>query len=142
MIRKLFYLSAIILFIRCETNPPSTPEEIETEFGKVFISANTPDAAIFLNDVNTRTLTPDTIQAPVGTNTIRLEKEGYASLTHQLTVVKDSIINVDLSLQEVVSKIVLLEDFANVSCTPCVTSNKVIEQLVNKTYGTNKLIAV
>lgn len=40
------------------------------------------------------------------------------------------------------SKVVLLEDFANVSCVPCVTSNKIIERLTEVTYGRSKLVAV
>jgi hypothetical protein len=39
-------------------------------------------------------------------------------------------------------KIVLLEDFANVSCVPCVQSNKIIESLTKHTYGPAKLVAV
>ncbi len=38
-------------------------------------------------------------------------------------------------------KIVLLEDFANVSCVPCVTSNQIIESLQNGTYK-NKMVVV
>ncbi len=41
-----------------------------------------------------------------------------------------------------VDKIVLIEDFANVSCGPCVTSNKIIESLTNVRYGSSKLVAV
>ena len=41
-----------------------------------------------------------------------------------------------------VDKIVLIEDFANVSCGPCVTSNKIIESLTNERYGPTKLVAV
>jgi len=40
------------------------------------------------------------------------------------------------------SKVVLIEDFANVSCNPCVISNKIVEQLANQTYGRSKLVAV
>jgi len=40
------------------------------------------------------------------------------------------------------SKLVLIEDFANVSCNPCVTSNIIIEKLSNETYGRTKLVAV
>jgi len=40
------------------------------------------------------------------------------------------------------SKVVLIEDFANVSCDPCVTSNRIIEKLTNETYGRSKLVAV
>jgi hypothetical protein len=40
-----------------------------------------------------------------------------------------------------VDKTVLLEDFANVSCDPCVTSNKIIESFTNVRYGPSKLVA-
>lgn len=39
------------------------------------------------------------------------------------------------------SKVVLIEDFANVSCIPCVASNKVIEAVSNS-YGPSKLAIV
>lgn len=42
----------------------------------------------------------------------------------------------------IANKVVLLEDFANVSCVPCVTSNKIIESLTEVTYGRSKLVAV
>ena len=41
-----------------------------------------------------------------------------------------------------VNKKVLLEDFANVSCTPCVTSNLIIENLTRVTYGPQKLVSI
>lgn len=36
-------------------------------------------------------------------------------------------------------KTVLLEDFANVSCVPCVTSNKILESLEKYSFASNKL---
>jgi Outer membrane protein Omp28 len=39
-------------------------------------------------------------------------------------------------------KVVLLEDFANVSCVPCVTSDQIIESLLNDTYGPQKIAVV
>lgn len=41
----------------------------------------------------------------------------------------------------VAGKVVMLEDFANVSCIPCVASNKVIEAVANS-YGPSKLAVV
>jgi hypothetical protein len=41
-----------------------------------------------------------------------------------------------------VHKVVLLEDFANVSCIPCVTSNQIIESLINVTYGAQKIAVI
>jgi hypothetical protein len=39
------------------------------------------------------------------------------------------------------AKVVLLEDFANVSCVPCVISNQIIESLLNNAYA-NKIVVV
>lgn len=54
-------------------------------------------------------------------------------------------LNIDFNLtpqNKTVNKTVLLEDFANVSCIPCVTSNKIIENLTRVTYGHSNLIAI
>ena len=52
-------------------------------------------------------------------------------------------LNVDNTLNfTLASKVVIIEDFANVSCNPCVTSNKIIENLTEVTYGRSKLVAV
>jgi hypothetical protein len=40
------------------------------------------------------------------------------------------------------NKVVIVEDFANVSCNPCVISNKILEGLTEVTYGRSKLVAV
>lgn len=40
------------------------------------------------------------------------------------------------------SKKVLLEDFANVSCGPCVVSNQIIERLTRTTYGPQKIASI
>ncbi|NNL22545.1 MAG: hypothetical protein HKO83_14590 [Ignavibacteriaceae bacterium] len=57
--------------------------------------------------------------------------------------------NVQLNLEivpapefPVANKVVLLEDFANVSCNPCVESNRIIESLSNYTYGRSKLAVI
>lgn len=46
------------------------------------------------------------------------------------------------ALLTLAGKVVIIEDFANVSCNPCVISNKIVEQLANETYGRSKLVAV
>lgn len=55
-------------------------------------------------------------------------------------VIVNTTINLDPS-NTPAQKIALLEDFANVSCVPCVTSNQVIESLQNGTYK-NKMAVV
>jgi hypothetical protein len=49
-------------------------------------------------------------------------------------VIATTTINLNQS-STTANKIVLLEDFANVSCVPCVVSNQVIESLLNGSYA-------
>ena len=136
-------LGAILIFLSsCKTNPPTAPALPQLEFGKIFVTANIDDAKIFLNDINTGKVTPDTIEAATGTYELRLEKENYLSSVQMVEVLKDSVVEITFSLEETVTRIVLLEDFANVSCIPCVQSNKITESLINNTYGHSKLVAV
>jgi hypothetical protein len=51
----------------------------------------------------------------------------------EITLLEDNTISTE--------RTVLLEDFANVSCVPCVTSNKIIQSVLHS-YGTNKVVAV
>lgn len=114
-----------------------------TETGKIFITSNAVGAQIFIDQVNSGKVTPDTIIATPGTHQIKLERAFYNSSSQQVEVFKDSLIILDLALQEIPpSNVVLIEDFANVSCVPCVTSNKIIESLTNVTYGHSKLVAI
>lgn len=114
-----------------------------TETGKIFISSEPDGAQIFLDQVNTGKVTPDTITTSPGTHQIELQRAFYYSLDQQVEVVKDSVLLIDVVLQETPPlNIVLIEDFANVSCVPCVTSNKIIESLTNVRYGHSKLVAI
>ena len=142
-IKKIILFILLVLYLAgCKTSPPLVFEEV-IEYGKVYVSSNIDSAKIFLDNTSTGKFTPDTITASVGGHIIKLEKENYAAQTFMVTVNKDSVQTVILTLQQVsASKVVLLEDFANVSCAPCVTSNQIIEQLVHTTYGVNKLVAV
>ena len=51
----------------------------------------------------------------------------------EITVIDDNSASSD--------RTVLLEDFANVSCIPCVTSNKIIQSVLHS-YGSDKVVAV
>jgi hypothetical protein len=138
----LSIVAALLLLSSCKTNPPTAPSLPTLDFGKIFVTANVDGAKIFLNDINTEKVTPDTIESPTGTYELRLEKENYLSSVQMVEVLKDSIIELTFSLEETVPRVVLLEDFANVSCLPCVQSNKITESLINNTYGHSKLVAV
>jgi len=58
---------------------------------------------------------------------------------------KNGEVQIDITVSEdnniSSNRIVLLEDFANVSCTPCVTSNKIIQSVL-ASYGSDKVVSV
>lgn len=113
------------------------------ESGKVFVTSNAAGAQIFIDFVNSGKVTPDTILTTPGIHQISLQRAFYNSSIQQVEVIKDSLIILDMFLQEIPpSNVVLIEDFANVSCIPCVTSNKIIESLTNVRYGHSKLVAI
>ena len=140
--KNIFILSAVfLLLISCKTNPPIAPPLPES--GQVFITANITGAQIFLDNNNTGKNTPDTIETTIGLHEVRLEKENYLSSAQNVEVLNDSIVELTFTLALATgNKIVLLEDFANVSCNPCVNSNKIIKALTDVTYGPTKLIAI
>jgi hypothetical protein len=113
------------------------------ESGKVFVTSNAAGAQIFIDFINSGKVTPDTILTTPGIHQISLKRAFYNSSIQQVEVIKDSLIVLDMFLQEIPpSNVVLIEDFANVSCIPCVTSNKIIESLTNVRYGHSKLVAI
>lgn len=130
-----------LILLGCETNPPTQPLNPVIEYGNVKVISNVSGAKIFLDGNNTGKITPDTLKTTVGNHTIELVKENYDTTNISINVLKNTEINVTANLFAV-NKIVLIEDFANVSCGPCVTSNKIIEHLINDDFGTSKLVAI
>ncbi|NWF48948.1 MAG: Omp28-related outer membrane protein [Ignavibacteriaceae bacterium] len=142
LFKSTFPIILLLLISSCKTNPPNVNIEI-VDTGKIFIQSNVDGASIFIDNLNTGKVTPDTITAKVGNHKIRLEKSGYLPKEINVIVIKDSTKNVEV-LMEVSSanKIALIEDFANVSCIPCVTSNKIIESLSKNRYGASKVLVI
>jgi hypothetical protein len=140
---KFFSLAVLLLqIIGCNTNPPDVPSIPLVDTGKVIVTSNVDSALIFVDDIFTGKVSPDTLEVLAGEHSIRLEKENYISKTETVTAVKNEIVIINIDMEFVtVNKIVLLEDFANVSCNPCVTSNKIIYSLTHYNNGL-KVIAI
>lgn len=138
---KILILLLSILIISCQTNPPTTPINPVIEYGTIKVTTNVTGAMIFLNGSSTGKITPDTLTAEVGNNQIKLVKTNFDTILVNVNVEKNKTTEINENLFAV-NKIVLIEDFANVSCVPCVTSNKIIEHLVNDKFGTSKLVAI
>ena len=132
--KNTFYilLTLYFAFLSCETNPPSLMD-IEDVNVKLAVASNIEGALIFLDDVFTDKYTPDTILTEIGTHKITLTKEGYLSNDVLIDVDDQTKQSIFIELIESnVKKIVLIEDFANVSCDPCVISNQIIKNLSDK----------
>ncbi|MBZ0200867.1 MAG: Omp28-related outer membrane protein [Ignavibacteriaceae bacterium] len=142
MKKNILFFLLLVLISGCKTNPPVLYEEV-VEYGNIFVSSNIDSAKIILDNTFTGKYTPDTITATVGEHIVKLEKADYSPQTFTVMVQKDSVASINLFLTMVnTPKIVLLEDFANVSCAPCVISNSIVEQLVHQTYGAAKIVVV
>lgn len=118
MIKQLaiVILLSLIAF-SCETNPPTESEPPVSTIGKVVVGANIDGSKIYLDGVFTGQYTPDTLTLSEGDYSIKVVKEE-------------------------ISKLGLIEDFANVSCIPCVQSNKILESLSNVHFGRSKLVVI
>ena len=139
--KKILLLIISLIIWGCETNPPTQPLNPVIEYGNVKVISNVSGAKIFLDGNNTDKTTPDTLRTTIGDHIIELHKDNYDTTTISIDVIKNTEIEVNANLFAV-NKIVLIEDFANVSCGPCVTSNKIIEHLINDDFGTSKLVAI
>ncbi len=138
---KIVYLIlfSMVFCYSCETNPPNEPEIIQV-FGKVFVTSDVDSAEIYLDDMFTGQFTPDTVSTLIGEHKITLSKEGLPTKSLIVGVTSISVQTINIRLIETgVKKIVLLEDFANVSCDPCVTSNSIIKKLRTK-YSDNLVV--
>lgn len=142
--RPVYFVLPLILILctSCETNPPNMVA-INKEYGKVFINANINGAKIFIDNAFSGKMTPDTISAEVGEHEIRVEIENYFPETKVVQFKKGSVDSSEFILEEQsINKIVLLEDFSNVGCVPCVNSNRIIQSLLNNLYGNSRLVVI
>lgn len=132
---------SVVILQGCKTSPPV---EVESEAtGRVAVSGSPENAAIFVDDVMSGYFLPDTITLKTGTHTIRVEKDGYISEMKNVTVSANSFAVEMFNLAPVTEKkLVLLEDFANVSCVPCVQANLVIRSLMAGTYNREQLLVI
>lgn len=137
----LFLFTLVLGLISCKTNPPTEPINPVAEYGTINIISNVSSAKILFDGIDTGKLTPDTIKTTAGNHQIKLIKDDYDTLTISVVVEKNITKEVSTNLYAA-GKVVLIEDFANVSCDPCVISNKILEQLTNNTFGRSKVVAV
>jgi len=134
-------LIILVLAVSCNTNPPTDIESV-TEYGQVFVTANVAGAEIIVDGLESGLLTPDTLTLAVGDHEIEIRKNGYSTQTNSITVEANLGKALEFNIQVLSGKkVVLLEDFANVSCGPCVYANAIIKVLAEQ-FGTDNLVIV
>ncbi len=128
----LFFILTLLLFLSCETNPPNLVE-FESYSVKLEVVSNIEGASIYLDDIFTEKVTPDTIETNLGEHKITLLKDGYFTNSAIINVEMPGLRNIYVELSALsTQKVVLIEDFANVSCDPCVISNEILKNLEYK----------
>ncbi|MBN8547194.1 MAG: PEGA domain-containing protein [Ignavibacteria bacterium] len=144
MRQKLIFfiiLGAFLFFHGCKTTPPVKIEDDVT--GGIVVKGSPAGAAIFLDGVNTGKTLPDTLLAKAGTHALRVEKDGYVSETRNVVIGAFSLGEETFNLAPVTEqKLVIIEDFANVSCVPCVTSNRILRSLETGTLLDKNVIMI
>lgn len=137
----LFIIAISSFVVSCKLNPPTIPQ-LKNPTGKIAVTANADSAKIILDDEFTGKFTPDTLNVSTGEHSINVVKEGYSSTQKKVTVIKDNILTLHFDMEIIqLIKTVLLEDFANVSCIPCVQSNRILESL-SDSYNSKSVVKI
>lgn len=141
--RKLYLILFVLtlIFSGCELAPPE-PVSVPVRDAGIYVTSSVPGALISIDGIAQMQYTPDTVFTTSGSHVITLSKDGYQTAVINVSAISDSVINVNADLVVAIPKIVLLEDFANVSCVPCVASNLIIKSLKTYTYDETKLVVL
>jgi len=134
----------VLLLVGCGQKDPIVAGG---ETGSIFVTSSVDGATISLDGLPTEKVTPDTLKdIPVGDHEVSVEKTGYESDPSSLNVTVEvgkvktasfTLTPADVGLQ----RVVLLEDFSNTGCIPCVVSDSVVTEML-EFYGTGRLVGI
>jgi hypothetical protein len=126
------------MLVSCKTNPPDIVNPNNNK-GTLYIESDVLSPDVFVNNefVGHANLT---LQLNPGYYNVYLKKDTLFSDTQSVKVVADSTIDLFFAMRQKAS--VLLEDFANVSCDPCVESSRILDELKSTRYKNNELIVI
>jgi len=119
----------------CETHPPTVSDNSQKGYGQVNVSCNVDSAEIYIDSLNTGKYTPYTFELEEGNYLFECKKVNCQTFSQTVFVYADSTIELSCELESFAqSRIILLEEFSNVSCTPCVAMNHLIDTLKKDFY--------
>lgn len=142
--RKIFLLVfaccalTALMWTGCKTTPPVEPPDSE-KYQTTIVTSDLDSSKIFLDDASTGLYAPDTLMLTPGAHSITLKRTRFEDITKPVVAVKGTVAEIAYVFP---TRAVLLEDFANVSCDPCVASNILVEKLKHKPYNDSKLVVI
>ncbi len=136
--RGVLFGSILLIFVSCKTNPPDIVSPNNSK-GTLSIVSDVLSSEVYINN-DFAGYANLTVQLNPDNYNIYLKKDTLYSDTQSVTVIADSTINLFFAFRQKQS--VLLEDFANVSCDPCVESSRILDELKSTRYKDNELIVI
>ena len=133
----IFFIFTIFL-ISCETHPPDLLQPAQDN-AVVSITSDITGAEVYINSVY-KGVANLTVNLQPGEYSIYLVKDTLRSDTQTVNVEGGKSYSLFFILGQKSS--VLLEDFANVSCDPCVESSFILHKLLSSRYANDKLIVI
>ncbi|NOZ62562.1 MAG: PEGA domain-containing protein [Calditrichaeota bacterium] len=101
--------------------------------GYVVLKSTPANAPIFVDGNPTGQSTPDTLTLETGSHQIEIRKNGYLTSAHFFTIAPDEWNSINDTLT--IEQRILLEGFANVSCTPCVAATNNLHRFNEETHS-------
>ncbi|OGF97927.1 MAG: hypothetical protein A2Z06_02910 [Candidatus Glassbacteria bacterium RBG_16_58_8] len=115
--------------------------------GSIYVTSSVSGAAIILDGDLRSEVTPDTLDGiPIGEHVVAISLEGYEPDPQVLTIIVQvgrvetasfALVPQSTGLQ----RVVLLEDFSNTGCIPCVAADSIVTELL-RFYGPDQLIGI
>ncbi len=135
--------AGLLVLYSCETNPPNS---VEKEYGELAISSNLDgeidSIKIFIDNKFSGKYSPATLTLETGSHNVYLQYDSVKTNGKTVEIRADILSEVYFVFQTENGKKVLLEDFANVSCDPCVESSAIIHNLKESGYPDDELVVL
>ncbi len=140
-----FLFASVFLFMlfSCETEPPNS---VTGATGEVKISSSLDNEidtiSVFIDEQNSGYYSPATITLEEGEHSVYLKYDTVETERKTVNVRANETTEIYFTFAANNRKKVLLEDFANVSCDPCVISSEIIRNLLSGRYSDGSLVVL
>jgi hypothetical protein len=115
--------------------------------GSIAVTSDEPGATILLDGAETTSVTPDTLEdVAIGDHEVAVRKEGFTvePASRTVNVRFREMTSVSFALTPATAgqeRVVLLEDFSNTGCIPCVESDSIVTEVL-QSYGSTKVVGI